>query len=311
MSVQPPHGFPDPNQGPRTPQGPHGHGPVPPGYPQQPPQGGFPPPAGPGYPGGPGFPAGPGHPAGPGLPGGPQGPFPPGGPHPRGGYPGAPAPRPRRTGMIVGGAVAGAVVLLAGVGAAVVLNAPREYASFPDCDEVFDAVAFENAAEITGLSVDGEFEEGGDGDRGSLRCEIAPDSDDDSSAAFSVFAEVLEPGGEDWEEGVDEIEKILTEAPDELSQGDRGPLTIDGETSQDAVWRTSSAGDTGIVVGFVEDADLFSFAMASNIFIADNLEVSVTYAFEAGDLELEDAVDLVRSLGGDVETALRRAGETA
>ncbi|WP_436890963.1 hypothetical protein [Nocardiopsis dassonvillei] len=207
--------------------------------------------------------------------------------------------------------MAGAVVLLVGVGAAVVVNMPREYVSFPGCDEVFDPVTFENAAEVTGLTVSGEFTEGEGEDHGGLRCEIVSDHGDEGFGGFSVLVEALDPEGEQWQESFDEIEKIREEVPQQLSQGERGALTIDGETSEDAMWRTSSAGDTGVVLGFADESEFFSFAMASNIFIVDNLGVNVIYGFEPGEAELEEAVDMVRSLGGDVESALRRAGETA
>ncbi|WP_306365959.1 hypothetical protein [Nocardiopsis sp. CC223A] len=203
------------------------------------------------------------------------------------------------------------MVLLAGAGAAVALNMPREYVSFPDCYEVFDPVIFENAAQVTGLTVSGEFTEDDGEDHGDLQCEIVSGYGDESFGAFSVSAEALDPEGDQWEEAFGAIEEIREEVPEQLSQGERGPLTIDGETSEDAMWRTSSAGDTGIVIGFAEESAFFSVATATNVFFVDNLAVGIVYGFEPGDLELEEAMDMVHSLGGGVETALRRTGETA
>jgi hypothetical protein len=197
------------------------------------------------------------------------------------------------------------------VGTAVALNAPREYVSFPDCDEVFDVAAFERAAEVTGMEVFGEFEEDDNGeDHGSLGCEVAPD-DDDLMLRFSIAVEAFDSQGEDREESADSMEEMLTDAREQLAQGERGPLTIDDETIEDALWRTSSAGDTGIVIAFAEESSYFSMGMASNSFLVDNLGVAVVYVFEPGAVELEDAVNAVHSLGDEVEKALRRTGETA
>ncbi|MFL1429229.1 MULTISPECIES: hypothetical protein [unclassified Nocardiopsis] len=202
------------------------------------------------------------------------------------------------------------LLLLVGVGTAVALNAPREYVSFPDCDEVFDAAVFERAAQVTGLEISGGFEEDDGDDHGSLGCDIAPD-DDDLMLGFSIAVEAFDPQGDEWEENVDDIEEMLTDAREQLAQGERGALTIDDETIEDALWRTSSAGDTGIVIAFDDESLYFSAGVASNAFLVDNLGVAVVYLFEPGAVELEDAVNTVHSLGDEVERALRRTGETA
>lgn len=320
MSVQPPHGFPDPNQGHHPPQGGpqgpygqgqgqghgpghgqghvpgHGHGPVPPGYPQQPPQGGFPPPGGPGY------------------PGGPQGPFPPGAP--QGGFPGAPAPRPRRTGLIVGGAIAGAVVLLGGIGLTIGLSGSREYVSFPDCEEVFETEPFEAASGGTDLDIHGEFTTDDESEsHGVLHCSFQPVDDpyatDDT---FFIMVVAHDPESGLWQEHLDKIDEARAGGAESLAEGERGPFTLDGEALGEGLWRSSPNGDIGVEYAYFDDgSDLFSFGFAVNVFIVDNLEVSVTYGVdtEGGDPDLEGALDLTHEVGDEVERAVLAAGETA
>ncbi|MDT0327727.1 phage tail family protein [Nocardiopsis lambiniae] len=239
----------------------------------------------------------------------PQGPFPPGGPFPQGGYPGAPASRPGRTGLIVGGAIAGAVVLIVGIGLTLALTGSKEYVSFPDCDEIFDVERYETVVGSTGLTVSGGFDPDDD-EHGDLSCEITPDPEE-AFMGFMVSVEVFDPAGDTWRDRAEEMDDHLAGLRDDLAPGEPGTLTFDDEELPNAMWGPSSAGENGVVVGFSDESEYLSLGMAVNVYLVDNLAVTVGYMFDPDALDTEEAMRAVRSLGGEVERSLGRAGTVA
>lgn len=296
MSAPPPQGPHGPNQGPYGPQQPGPYPGQPQGGPPQPPPGygQQPPPQGP-PPGGPGGPYG----------GAPQGPPPGYGQEPTGGSGG-------RKGLIIGGAIAGSVILIGGLIAIAVSSGSGEYGTLAEdqCDEILPESLFEGVSDGESARADGEFEEyGGPDDAHFLDCSV---DFDDPEHSVMVNAVIHESGSReardlahDWTEELEELESGLDAG--ELGSppsGTQFDLAFD-----DVMWQPGSLGDESVAVAMPSGNEYMGDAAAAYV-LDQNAFFTVAVSFPRSyDFEPEDGISEVESLVGDVRNAIRSVNE--
>ncbi|GAA1097062.1 hypothetical protein [Nocardiopsis metallicus] len=304
---QPPYG----PQGPRPPHGPQG---------SQPPHG----PQGP-FPGQPGQqPQGPPPGFGQFPPQGPPGHFPPGqqppGQQPPGFGPQGPGPGgpKKKTGLIIGGAI-GAAVLLIIVGTLVSVNSGRDYVSLPrDCAEVVGDNVLDDLFDGSPPRLDGTFQrDASDFDlfgasfHGALACAAGNDDVDLTLAALLIDRE-----RSSWD--VDRYFEEALEEFEDLTDGivPRGEV-VDrdfGYGGDDArgYWDTPSIGDRSMAVG-VDDGRGRSYQSEFGVAIVQKnnavIVVNVDYSGSSRTPDVEELYDTVTSVAGSVVKQIPRVAE--
>lgn len=237
--------------------------------------------------------------------------MPPGGPAGPGG---APPGRPRK-GLLIGGAIGAAVLLIAMVGVVVYMVADsRAYASVPEsCDEIFPEDIFTEVADDQSIDITGEYDDSGDThEYGNLSCSVLFDEAEDSFEHFvTIQGEIHEPESEEFEEQLEEMQEVLEDLEAELPPGEPG--TVDDALGLDfgeeeIVWQQISPGDTGVLVSSPSsgsDVPQSSTAVYRDI----NAFVAVTVSTPAGSFEWEETADMTESLVKDVSRAFSSAAE--
>ncbi|WP_239646073.1 hypothetical protein [Nocardiopsis valliformis] len=293
---QPPQGPPGqfPPQG-MPPQGPPpGYGQQPPGYGQQPPQG----------------------PPGQFPPQGPPGQYPPGfGPQ----GPGAGAPK-KKTGLIIGGAIGAAVLLVVAVGGVLVLaNSGGEYVSLPnDCSEAVDSSILDPFFEDGPPTLSGSFDEDNrsiDSSYGTLNC-----SGESGGVTVEINAELVDL--ED-PETMEEFEEIFdgTMFNDEFMDEQALPGEIHEEDfgfgmTASYLWDQTNVGDQGITLAMATDAgEEFSdvpgasnnFAMG--VFLTDNIAGGIIVNDSEGGRDVQELFNTIDSASGDLASQLKRVAD--
>lgn len=306
MSAPPPPGPYDPNQGPPVP--PPGRQPYP--QPGQPQPGQYAPP-GAGAPQQPGQqpPAGVPHPGmGPG--GQPPGQFPPGGP---GGQP----PGSNRKGLLIGGAIGAAVLLIAVIGGVVYMVADsRPYASVPEhCDEIFSEDIFGDVADGEDITIEGEYDGSEESyDYGYLSCSVMFGSEEDQTYEHSVgvYAEIHDPESRDFEDQLEEMQEHLEDLEAELPPGE--PDTVDnddlglGTDGEEVVWQQVSPGDLGVLITVLaSDSDSPQSSTAG--YVDANAFVSVNVTTPGDFFDWEENAAVTESLIKDVSREFSRSAE--
>jgi len=237
---------------------------------------------------------------------------PPGGPAGPGG---APPGRPRK-GLLIGGAIGAAVLLIAMVGVVVYMVADsRGYASVPEfCDEIFPEDIFTEVADGQSIDISGEYDDSGDVyEYGNLDCSVLFGEAEDSFEHFVMIqGEIHEPESEGFEEQLEEMQEGLEDLESALPPGELGTVDDDeleadfGE--EEIVWQQISPGDTGALFSTPSsgsDVPQSSIAVYQDI----NAFVVVTVSTPARSFEWEETADMTESLVKDVSRAFSSAAE--
>ncbi|GAA1466598.1 hypothetical protein NE857_07720 [Nocardiopsis exhalans] len=312
---QPPYGpqGPQPPNGPQSPfpgqpgqPGQYGQQAQPPGYGQQTPPPGF----------GQQAPQGP-----PGQypPQGPPGHFPPGqqppGFGPQGPGPGGPK---KKTGLIIGGAI-GAAVLLIIVGTLVSVNTGRDYVSLPrDCAEVVGDNVLDDLFDGSPPRLEGTFQrDASDFDlfgasfHGALACSAGNDDVDLTVAALLVDRERSSWDMERYfEEAVEELDDLTDGTVPRGEVVDHG-FGYMGDGAR-GYWDTPSIGDRSIAVGVDDgrgDRYLSEFGVA---YVEKNnaiIVVNVDYSGSSRPPDVKELYDTVTSVAGAVVKQIPRVAE--
>lgn len=299
---QPPQGPPGQplGYGQQPPQGP------PPGHPQGPPQGyGQQPPQGP-----PGYGQQP--PQGP--PQGPPGQYPPGF-GPQGPGPGAPK---KKTGLIIGGAIGAAVVLIIG-GTLVSVNSGRDYLSLPsDCSAVVGEDVLDDVFDGSPPSLEGEYERAPSGFdqfdaslHGVLGCTA---SNDDADLSVFVILFDRERSDRDMDRY---FELALEDANDELNESVPRGEVIDhdfgyGGDQARGYWDEPSIGDRSLAIG-VDDGKSGRYLSEFGIALVQQnnaiLGLTVDYSGSSRPPDVEELYGTAVAAAGSITKQIPRAAE--
>ncbi|WP_017616527.1 hypothetical protein [Nocardiopsis salina] len=310
MSAPPPqgpYGPNGPNQGPYGPQQPGPYpgrpqgGPQqpPPGYGQQPPPGyGQQPPHGP-PPGGPGGPGG-------SYGGAPQGPPPPGyGQQPAGGSGG-------RKGLIIGGAIAGAVILIGGLVAIAASSGSGDYGTLAEdqCDEVLPEDLFEDLADGERITTEGELDQRAETER--LDCWVEFGGGSGMGQGVEIAVMIHEPESRSFEDEVEDMEDDQRELERELEPGELGEPSDGSDVADlgaELMWEPSSLGDGGVALA-MPAPDPAAPAVSGVFFQDRNAFFRVMVSADGfDDREPEENISEAESLAGDVRSSVRSVNE--